>query len=73
MKNNNGSLLRTAVISAKQGTDMRTIIKIDKILQTECGFRLDYKKRQWSKDIESIPGMKAIRAQPVGQGADPDV
>ena len=54
---------RTAVISAKQGTDMRTIIKIDKILQTECGFKLDYEKHRWSKDIESIPGMKAIRAR----------
>ena len=54
---------KTAVISANQETNTRTIIKIDKILQTECGFKLGYKKRQWSKDIESIPSMKAIRAR----------
>ena len=54
---------KTAVISAKQGTHMGTIVKIDKILQTECGFKLDYKRCQWSKDIESIPSMKAIRTR----------
>ena len=51
----------TVVISVKQKTPMKTIIKIDKILQTECGFKLDYKKRQWFRDIMSIPYMKATR------------
>ena len=42
---------------------METIVKINRILQTECSFKLDYKRHQWSKDIESIPSMKAIRAR----------
>ena len=54
---------RTAVISVKRKTPKKTIVRIDKILQIECGFKLDYKKRRWFRDIASIPDMKAIRTR----------
>ena len=54
---------KTVVIAPKQGTDRETIVKIDRILQTECGFKLDYDRLQWSRDIESIQRMKEIRTR----------
>ena len=54
---------KTVVISVKRDIPTNTIVKIDRILQTECGFMLDYKKRQWSRNIPSIPEMKAARTR----------
>lgn len=53
----------TVVISVKPRIKKEDVIEIDRTLQTKCGFVLDYSKKEWSKQIDSIRYMQYVRSR----------
>lgn len=52
---------RTTLIKVRPRTPKSEVIEIDKVLQTKCGFMLDYKSQRWAKEIPSISHMLRMR------------